>query len=259
MNRRTHTVVTRQDLFFGHGLQFHEVRLMLKRILVSGLLSIAGFAIVGVHLRTPDPSVVAELEVRDKLDKWKCRSRILEYGIYDFELDYSTFPPYETTCSITTFEATTGSLTGIAKQPYDSASYAQMGTIAHPKNRLYYNASLSLVNVDPFTSDAQPLSYFVPPTARGSVQGWMISSVGPDGKRDINPARDYTCPFSFQDFQKIVRLTYDPTNGLVSRGDLWDSQEFRTYEYAKRRGQGFLSYLNEADGGMSEDYGPCGK
>lgn len=191
--------------------------------------------------------------------QWNCRTRILEHGIYDFELDWSTFPPYETTGAVTTFETTTASLTEIAKQPYNSARYMRMGTIAQPKNRLAYSANLSLVNLDPFTSDTEPLSYFVPPRARGSVEGWMISSVGPDGKRDIIPSKHYSCPYSLECFRNIAKLTYDPTNGLVSRGDLWESRELQVYRYARKRGQSFLDYIRQADEEISRNHGSCGK
>jgi hypothetical protein len=53
-------------------------------------------------------------------------------------------------------------------------------------------------------------------------RGWILWSPGPDGRYDIDAARDYDprVPIS----PSLLEKTYDPTNGAVSAGDVWRSQ-----------------------------------
>lgn len=50
--------------------------------------------------------------------------------------------------------------------------------------------------------------------------GWILISPGPDRDYDIDPARDYD-PSVEQPSPRLLALAYDPTNGIVSNGDVW--------------------------------------
>ncbi len=62
---------------------------------------------------------------------------------------------------------------------------------------------------------------------------WILFSPGPDGVYDIVPWKD----FAQVDSERrndvpsaLIQKTWDPTNGLVSRGDLWRMRDFEMYQ-----------------------------
>lgn len=65
-------------------------------------------------------------------------------------------------------------------------------------------------------------------THRGSLRyayhtdghGWILFSPGPDRRYDIVPARDYDGSIP-QPSPRLLLLSYDPTNGTASAGDVW--------------------------------------
>jgi hypothetical protein len=54
--------------------------------------------------------------------------------------------------------------------------------------------------------------------------GWVLFSCGPDRHYDINPVTDYTSKGP-QPPVALILKSYDPTNGLVSGGDIWRVRE----------------------------------
>lgn len=54
-----------------------------------------------------------------------------------------------------------------------------------------------------------------------SKEGLIIFSLGPDCKRDLPLSLDQSVPFKLYS-QEILQLTYDPTNGTQSAGDIWE-------------------------------------
>jgi hypothetical protein len=85
-------------------------------------------------------------------------------------------------------------------------------------------ADITAIPIDPLAETAgSPLLYFEPQKERDaelSVKGfkWCIWSVGPDGRSDIRSKADLT------NLETNI-LAYDPTNGLLSAGDIacWHS------------------------------------
>jgi len=72
---------------------------------------------------------------------------------------------------------------------------------------------------DPFASDRG--AAFVYHTARSAdAAGWVLISAGPDRRYNIDPMAVYD-PSVKQPSPLLMSLTYDPTNGTVSRGDIW--------------------------------------
>lgn len=92
-------------------------------------------------------------------------------------------------------------------------------------------AYLQKLPVDPFArTRSSTLGYFAPE----SGNGWMLFSLGPDrdenslqGPGDISPRveilydPDDNLPGVWQLTTSLLDVTYDPTNGTFSNGDLW--------------------------------------
>jgi beta-lactamase regulating signal transducer with metallopeptidase domain len=67
----------------------------------------------------------------------------------------------------------------------------------------------------------------LPPTMESlkyAGKGWILWSPGPDGVYDIDAAKDYDPRVSIP--PALIDKTYDPTNGILSHGDLWRSQGY---------------------------------
>lgn len=76
-------------------------------------------------------------------------------------------------------------------------------------------AYLASLKVDPFASEkGLPFAYFT------DGKGWILFSAGFDGHYDINPKRDYDSAVR-QPSAKLMILSFDPTNGTVSNGDVF--------------------------------------
>lgn len=85
-------------------------------------------------------------------------------------------------------------------------------------------AYISSIFSDPYASvKGSPFCYWTNATATTSATGYILWSAGPDGVYDLkleNIGRAY-------DFQKnaptalLIGLTYDPSNGINSEGDIW--------------------------------------
>lgn len=79
----------------------------------------------------------------------------------------------------------------------------------------------SSVCMDPFILQPPDHPYVYAPVG----DGYVIVSAGPDRKYQIDPGTDYdpACrgDLSSPACEKLLLKTYDPTNGIASRGDIW--------------------------------------
>lgn len=67
---------------------------------------------------------------------------------------------------------------------------------------------------------AWPYAYYELP--EGSPFPFIVYSMGPDGRYDIvDPSEVWQVGESLFPSPRLVNLTYDPTNGVRSRGDIW--------------------------------------
>lgn len=84
-----------------------------------------------------------------------------------------------------------------------------------PKNNLTTPISyLTHLLPDPFSgSAASPFAYY------GDCHGYLVWTAGPDGKWDIDWTTYDTSKPPTEAFK--AQYTYDPTNGVVSSGDIW--------------------------------------
>ncbi|NUP88654.1 MAG: hypothetical protein HUU25_02405 [Candidatus Sumerlaeia bacterium] len=68
---------------------------------------------------------------------------------------------------------------------------------------------------DPFNPDVpSTFAYYT------DGPGWILLSPGPDGDFDVNPRTVYKSELA-QPSAELLVLSYDPTNGTISDGDLW--------------------------------------
>jgi hypothetical protein len=81
-------------------------------------------------------------------------------------------------------------------------------------------AYMTSLFTDPFSG--QPASTFVYYAATvGEKKGWIIVSAGPDGRYDLD-TKLYDPALSAADATNVLApFTFDPTNGVMSAGDIW--------------------------------------
>lgn len=79
-----------------------------------------------------------------------------------------------------------------------------------------WNAELAgPIPADPFSPGRDlPFAYHTDRT------GWIAFSPGPDGRYDLRPETFYKIELT-DDTPGLIDLTYDPTNGSFSAGDIW--------------------------------------
>lgn len=86
--------------------------------------------------------------------------------------------------------------------------YPNMGSLTTPVSYLTH------LLPDPFSPGAsRPFAYF------GDCHGYLVWTTGPDGKFDIDWTKYDTSVPPTEAFK--TQYTYDPTNGVVSSGDIW--------------------------------------
>lgn len=77
---------------------------------------------------------------------------------------------------------------------------------------------------DPFAPQrGATFVYFM--TKKEEAEGWILTSPGPDGDYDIDPAGMYD-PSNKKPSATLVIRSYDPTNGSLSDGDIWRTSGF---------------------------------
>lgn len=80
-------------------------------------------------------------------------------------------------------------------------------------------AGIGVYRADPFAPEANAtFGYYTAEKAKAA--GWILVSPGPDGYYDVNPAAVYD-PSVPQPSALLSDLSYDPTNGTFSAGDIW--------------------------------------
>ncbi len=145
-----------------------------------------------------------EAQVRSKVSRTRADLRTMAVAIESYYVDNNAYPAH----------------TVVASQ-----SSMQMATPAKPSFRLTNNDRL----VSLTTPIAYLTSYFpdVFAPVKGEVfcyyakdGGWIMWSPGPDLQYDINAERDYN-PASTTPTDQLLWVTFDPTNGTVSSGDIW--------------------------------------
>ncbi|MCX7000656.1 MAG: hypothetical protein NT106_10250 [Candidatus Sumerlaeota bacterium] len=149
---------------------------------------------------------VMKTGVRSKVNSLRANMRSVATALESYYVDWSSYPPTSDFDSLTRDGAG-----GI----YNIYALKRLTTPI---------AYITSVPIDPFAElEGTPLLYFGPQEKRDaelSIKGflWCIWSVGPDGRSDIRSKEDLA------NLETNI-LAYDPTNGLLSAGDIacWNS------------------------------------
>ncbi len=173
-------------------------------VCILSLVVVAGY-FDSTYLR---PSRVHE---RPKVSRVKADMRSLATAIEVYRLDHGEWPamvPLDLTGSNTKWLAKSG---GQRLMTVDSGSAERAG-LTTPV------AYLTSVFSDPFAPRGTPYAYY------HDREGFILISPGPDEDYDIqDPATVYDGSIP-QPSELLVgggSWTYDPTNGMVSNGDVW--------------------------------------
>lgn len=83
-----------------------------------------------------------------------------------------------------------------------------------PAFHCYVCCSNDVLSTEP---KARPVFYS---SRNENAEGWILISAGLDHDYDIRPVKLFD-PSTTQPSPALVHLTYDPTNGVNSSGDLW--------------------------------------
>ncbi|MBX3730500.1 MAG: type II secretion system protein GspG [Candidatus Sumerlaeia bacterium] len=153
------------------------------------LLFIGGLFVVIALWRTPGKSVLSNWS-RARADM-----QALAVALESFYLDHNAYPSPE-------------------PHPVLRPDQFADGLAALPAGLTTPVAYVTARPTDPFQGRAMPYIY------HASGRGWLLVSPGPDGRFGILPARDFDSSEP-QPSPRLIGLTYDPTNGLISSGDIW--------------------------------------
>lgn len=149
------------------------------------------------------------------------RWRSLASGIRRYEVDFGRFPASQS-------------------ESQTSTPLMRMTNVVNQLIMLQYLPERARRDgVDPFSQEGSSLNYYSPK----EKHGWIITSVGPDRKLSFEPALTYV-PWDPTSWDKILGRSYDPTNGLLSSGDLWMSEEMLQYQHKAEPKVPFVDFIN---------------
>jgi len=172
--------------------------------------------IIGEHkvvLIRREQSDLAEDSVPYKLKRVKADMRSMATGLESYFVDCSSYPSWVPGSDPLAFN----------KAPATrNMPSLRLGVNIHgavvPITLTTPIAYLTRYSEDPFQvapTDPQPTFVYY-----ADINGWVLISPGPDGDYDIDPEQDYQSNIR-QPSEPILFEAYDPTNGLMSDGDIF--------------------------------------
>lgn len=186
-------------------------------LLVAGLLCLLIFLF--------GPSRCCYAPERAKVSRVKADMRSLATGLESYYTDHKAYPSWSIENS------TNANLT------FDSSRkrHSRQPTFLHLTNPT--SKFISLTTPVPYVSSYSYDPYLSPPTVfsyystfdaeEPAGNGWIMWSPGPDATFDlsIDTIADIYDPKQSVPSSKLIELTYDPTNGTKSRGDVWRAKQ----------------------------------
>ena len=94
-------------------------------------------------------------------------------------------------------------------------------TAIDPGGRGRQGLTTPVAYLDSLTTDRLSPNQLFPFAYFTDGKGWILFSPGLDGHYDINPAVDYMSSSTKTRNHLLTYGTYDPTNGIISGGDIW--------------------------------------
>ncbi len=139
------------------------------------------------------------------LSRTRSNMRSMETGIESYFVDYGVYPAHTTIASRSDL-----GVAGDRWPTFRLRNEDQVVTLTTPVN---YLGDPRLP--DPFGKPrGRSFCYFA------AGDGWIMWSPGPDEDYDIDPRGDYD-PAGSEPSEALLKVTFDPTNGTVSPGDIW--------------------------------------
>jgi hypothetical protein len=142
-----------------------------------------------------------EVTLSRNADRARSDMRSLATGIESYYVDNNAYPPSSEKSPFFKPEA--------GKKAIPSFAGPQLTTPISYLRSLYK---------DPF-SDQQPFGYVAINNNKEKKQGWLLFSPGPDGEYNLDWMQ-YD-PSKPQPSQGLLLQGWDPTNGVMSAGDIW--------------------------------------
>lgn len=183
------------------------------RLTVTGI-SIGIFGMIIWYVVWAPP--LGSPEVRPRVARAKYDLRVIGVALESYFADHRCYPQSTSDISRNIY-AGFGPKSKLASLPTFGLPSAGYGSITTPV--AYYVASIA---PDPFApAKRAAYCYYADPANKG----WILWSAGPDGKYDLtseNIGRIYNpANLNMAGDLAMQALTYDPTNGVKSSGDIW--------------------------------------
>jgi len=183
--------------------------------IIAAVVGLVFLAIVAVLAAIAVPNFL-EAQTRAKVIRVKADMRTYATALESYYIDQKAYPPSRAT--------TQGNVnSGLAAQ--DPSLNGQTTFSSHVLTSPV--AYLSALPSDPFArAKGATFSYYSTHSADGRNDGWILWSPGPDGQYDLTGdkiAQIGGLPFDQSTGWPalLISNTFDPTNGTVSRGDIW--------------------------------------
>ncbi len=168
---------------------------------------------------------------RAKVSRIKSDLRTLATAIEAYYVDNHVYPADSPAISENAFGVMAGSETLGSNLPtfrLRSALNPQLHTLTTPVAYLKTETSGNAYFVDPLAPvKGQTYCYWVwrytEGDRKGETPGWILWAAGPDGDYDVTTANVATLYSPLETFPSpaLIQITYDPSNGSTSDGDVY--------------------------------------
>ncbi|MDK2971885.1 MAG: hypothetical protein PWP23_1640 [Candidatus Sumerlaeota bacterium] len=178
------------------------ILIVLGILFIVGICCLSGLAAIGI------PSFL-EAKARSKVSRVRSDMRSLATAIEAYYVDNNAFPTHTTNSSLSINSHPTQGASS-TRPSFRIMTQRGQQTLTTPIAYVYTYYPDSFAPFEGLT-----FCYY---TDGG---GWILWSPGPDEDYDIVPERDYTSEIAQPSPYLLSTVTYDPTNGTVSDGDVW--------------------------------------
>jgi len=201
---------SRAGLLYGERVQIQKARKMSGKhrgfTLIELLVVVAIIAIIAV-IALPN---FLEAQTRARISRVKSDLRTMATGLETYAADNNQYPPAPVALGprFRRFRPLTTPISYLTNIPLD------------PFKSTDAQASFGRFRSGMYTYGATPLE---------NAARWALSSDGPDRQDDMNPLRfypGYSYELFFGSVEGFDYTLYDPTNGTISRGDLFRASDF---------------------------------
>ncbi len=182
-----------------------------------------GHQAMGVTLLAPTAILAAiavpnflEAQTRSKVARSQADLRTLAVALESYFVDTNAYPAWEVNPELNAHGPFIDESPVLASQPTFRMREPQSKVMTLTTPIAY----LPQLPADPFApADGATYSYY----ADHESSGWIVWSPGPGGEYELtveNIAQIYR-PAARVPSRELIELTYDPTNGTISAGDIW--------------------------------------